>query len=373
MGTPGVRIAVCTDVTWTPLDAVTVALGARQRPALAARQLRADPQVDTLDAAWHALALPARDLPSARTAATDMLETAQRCGHRVVGWTCPEYPSALLTLPDPPIALWVRGDVTALAAPAVALVGSRAARPAAVEVATGMAADLARCGVVVVSGLARGVDAAAHRGALTTGRTVAVLGTGVDLVYPDEHGALADEVARAGALVTEFVPGTPPRAHHFPLRNRVLSGLAQAVVVVEASDRSGSLITARLALEQGRDVMVVPGDVRSGANRGGHALLRDGAHLVESAADVLEELGWTSSPTRTSAAGTARVSETAPPPGMPPVLDVLHRSGGQTLDDLARSTDTPAPILLRDLLDFELAGLVVRDDAGRYLPAERKW
>lgn len=372
-GRSGAPFARPTGVAWTPTDALTLALGARQRPALAARQVRADPEVSTLHAAWDALGLPPRDLGPARRAAVDMLDLALRRGQRVLGWTCPEYPPPLLTLPDPPLALWIRGDASALSAPAVALVGSRAARPAAVEVATAMAADLARCGVVVVSGLARGVDAAAHRGALTAGRTVAVLGTGLDRVYPVAHTALADAVALAGALVTEFVPGTPPRAHHFPLRNRILSGLAQAVVVVEASDRSGSLITARLALEQGRDVMVVPGDVRGGANRGGHALLRDGARLVESAADVLDELGWRPSPARPGAADAAPSTGTATPPAMPPVLAALHRSGGLTLDDLARSTGTSAPILLRDLLDFELAGLVVRDGTGRYVPAERKW
>lgn len=362
-------------MTWTIEGAVTLALGARPRPAVAARELRAAAGLDagSVRAAWDALGFAPADFGTAHAAARKLVAAARPRGEQIVGWACPGYPAALLTLPDPPIALWIRGDPSVLSEPCIAIVGSRAARPAALEVATTMASDLARCGLVVVSGLARGVDAAAHRGALSTGRTAAVLGTGLDVVYPAAHRALADEVARAGALVTEFVPGTPPRAHHFPLRNRILSGLVRAVVVVEASERSGSLITARLALEQGRDVMVVPGDVRGGANRGGHALLRDGARLVEGAADVLEELGWTpgSPPSDTRNPGAAFVSDDAPP--LPPMLAVLHRTGGLTLDELARQVGSPASILLRDLLDFELAGLVVRDGAGRYMPAERKW
>jgi DNA processing protein len=248
-------------------------------------------------------------------------------------------------------------------------VGSRAARPAAIEVSTSLATDLARCGLVVVSGRARGVDAAAHPGALATGHTAAVLGTGIDVVYPAAHGALADAVARAGALVSEFLPGTPPRAHHFPLRNRILSGLVRAVVVIEASERSGSLITARLAAEQGREVMVVPGDVRGGANRGGHALLRDGARLVEQAVDVLDELGWDARPARPNAGSDADGRHAV----VPPVIDLLRRTGGLPLDELSERLGASPPLLLRDLLDFELAGLVVRDGTGQFLPAERKW
>ncbi len=146
---------------------------------------------------------------------------------------------------------------------------------------------------MVVSGLARGVDSAAHRGALEAGGlTVAVLGCGADVVYPAEHRGLAREVAERGALVSELAPGTRPHPHFFPLRNRIISGLARAVVVIEAGEKSGSLITARSALEQGREVLAVPGNVLSGRNRGGHALLRDGAKIVETADDILEELGW---------------------------------------------------------------------------------
>ena len=176
-------------------------------------------------------------------------------------------------------------------APAVAIVGSRAASAVALETAARLAADLAARGITVVSGLARGVDSAAHRGALETGRTIAVLGSGLDRIYPREHAALADEIARAGLVVSEYPPGTPPLPFHFPMRNRLISGLSRAVVVIEASEKSGSLITAACALEQGRDVMAVPGNVLSGRNRGGHALIRDGAKIVECADDIVEELG----------------------------------------------------------------------------------
>ncbi len=225
-----------------------------------------------------------------------------------------------------------------------------------------LGAALAEQGITVVSGLARGVDAAAHAGALEAGCTAAVLGTGIDVIYPAQHAALAGRIAQRGALVTEFLPGTPPLAHHFPLRNRILSGLVRAVVVVEASEKSGSLITARMAAEQGRDVMVVPGDVRGGANKGGHALLRDGARLVETAADVLDELGWTL-PAATPAGDAA----------VPPLVRILRQGGGLPVDDLVAHTGRPAADLLAELLDLELGGLVTRDLSGRFLPSRGKW
>jgi DNA processing protein len=201
------------------------------------------------------------------------------------------YPALLARIADPPPRLWLRGNPRALVAPCVALIGSRAASSYGLQVAERLAADLARAGVTVVSGLARGVDSAAHRGALTTGRTVAVLGSGVDVIYPPEHAELAERILRReGALLSELPPGTPPRRGHFPRRNRLISGLSLAVVVIEASTRSGSLQTARFALEQGREVLAVPGTILGDRFRGSHALLRDGAKLVESASDILEEL-----------------------------------------------------------------------------------
>ena len=183
--------------------------------------------------------------------------------------------------------------VDTLGRPSVAVVGARAASPTGQRIGYELGRDLALAGLVVVSGLARGVDGAAHAGALDGGgRTVAVLGCGVDVVYPRQHGALAARVAAQGVIVSEFPPGTEPRPSHFPLRNRIISGLSRAVVVVEASEQSGSLITAQMALEQGRDVLAVPGTWPAGRYRGCHALIKDGARLVETVEDVLEEIGW---------------------------------------------------------------------------------
>jgi len=205
----------------------------------------------------------------------------------------PEYPALLREIGDPPPVLWVRGNRGVFSRPAVAIVGSRAASAYALAVAMRLGRELAERGLVVVSGLARGADGAAHRGCLGTGgQTVGVLGSGIDVVYPAEHRDLAVSVSKNGALVSELGPGAPPLPEHFPLRNRLISGISLAVVVVEAAEKSGSLITARFALEQGRDVCAVPGSVLGGRNRGAHALLKDGAKVVESADDILEELGW---------------------------------------------------------------------------------
>ncbi len=240
-----------------------------------------------------------RDEPEKRGELGQRAEAAVRraadAGITMLPWNHAAYPAALSAIIDPPPVLWIRGPVEALSRPAVAIVGSRAASAYALSVAEQLGADLAAAGLVVVSGLARGVDSAAHRGALAGGgTTVAVLGSGVDVIYPREHEPLAQDIARDGAVISELVPGTPPQAQFFPRRNRIISGLSRAVVVIEAGEKSGSLITARCALEQGRDVLAVPGNVLSGRNRGAHALLRDGARIVESADDVLEELGMVS-------------------------------------------------------------------------------
>ena len=203
-----------------------------------------------------------------------------------------EYPRLLAEISDPPACIWIRGNRTLLSRLTVAVIGARAASQEGLIAAGEIAMDLARAGVVVVSGLARGIDSAAHQGALDGGgATIAVLGTGLDVVYPAENAALSERIATGGLLVTEFAPGSHPEDWHFPRRNRIISGLSKAVVVVEAREKSGSLITARLAADQGRDVMAVPGTIVGGRNRGANALLRDGAKLVESAVDILQELG----------------------------------------------------------------------------------
>lgn len=204
----------------------------------------------------------------------------------------PRFPEQLAAVRGCPDALYVRGDPAVLALPQLAIVGSRAATRAGRETAFEFAAALAARGLAITSGLATGIDAAAHRGALAAGGvTIAVCATGLDRTYPPEHAALADEIAAAGALVSEFPAGTPPAARHFPQRNRVISGLARGVLVVEAAARSGSLITARHAADQGRDVLAVPGSIRNALARGCHRLIKDGAALVETPDDVLFALG----------------------------------------------------------------------------------
>ena len=297
-------------------------------------------------------------LTKARVAAEVALETARVAGITAVPWSDTRYPTALAAIADPPPVLWIRGDPHALRAPAVAIVGSRAGSPYAREVGRELGSGLAHRGVTVVSGLARGVDSAAHRGALAVdGCTVGVLGSGVDIVYPREHSGLARDVVRRGALVSELPPGTTPRPAYFPQRNRLISGLSRAVVVVEASERSGSLITARLALEQGREVMAVPGNVLNGRNRGAHALLKDGAKVVEDVDDILEEIELARG---TRADGV--VSED-------PVLRHLSRGESYDLDELIALSGLDGPRLLPRLLELELADLVARRDGGRFVRA----
>ena len=210
----------------------------------------------------------------------------------VVTWLDPRYPPLLREISAAPPLLFVRGDVDALSLPQLSIVGSRNSTPTGSETAHRFAAHLAQTGFCITSGLALGIDAAAHRGALAVGgRTIAVLATGPDIVYPREHATLADDIAANGALVSEFAPGCMPRQAQFPRRNRIISGLALGTLVVEAGQRSGALITARNAAEQGREVFAIPGSIHNPVARGCHRLIRAGAKLVETADDIIEELG----------------------------------------------------------------------------------
>lgn len=276
----------------------------------------------------------------------------------------PRFPTALLAIPDCPSSLWFCGQLSALDAPVVAIVGSRAASMVALEVAFRLAADLARRGVTIVSGLARGVDSSAHRGALSQGRTVAVLGSGLDVIYPPEHAELAREISTEGAIVSEYPPGTAPHAGQFPMRNRIISGLARAVVIIEAHERSGSLITARFALQQGREVMAVPGNPLSGRSRGAHALIRDGAKIVECADDILEELGLVV-PAGTTADQAS--SSLIPTSCGDSILAGMEPGQAYDLDSLSRHSGLDGARLLPRLLDLELRGLVRRVGGGRFM------
>jgi DNA processing protein len=219
------------------------------------------------------------------------LEELATLGGEVLVLADPRYPALLRETYDPPIVLYALGDIDgALAQPAVALVGSRRCSTYGRNIAEKLSRELAERGVTVISGLARGIDSAAHRGALEgKGLTIAVMGTGLDAVYPKENRKLAEQISAHGALVTEFPLATPPLSQNFPFRNRVISGLALGVMVVEGAERSGSLITARLAYEQGRDVFAVPGNITSAKSFGPNYLIKDGAKLVQSWRDVVEE------------------------------------------------------------------------------------
>jgi DNA processing protein len=301
-----------------------------------------------------------RFLDRARTARAKV----ESAGAGVVAWNDPRFPTALLAISDAPPGLWYRGDPEILNTPAVAIVGSRAASPAALETAAQLGSDLAARGITVVSGLARGVDSAAHRGALRSGRTVAVLGSGLDCIYPREHTTLAEHIAQAGLIVSEYPPGTAPLAFHFPMRNRLISGLSRAVVVVEANEKSGSLITAACALEQGRDVMAVPGSVLSGRNRGAHALIRDGAKIVEGADDIVDELGWTDALAST---GSGETNHDRPATSKDPLLLRMQAGQAYDLDELATVSGVSGVRLLPRLLELELHGSVQRVEGGRFM------
>ena len=308
---------------------------------------------------------PDLTLPRLRHLAATTLDRAALAGAAPVGWSDPSYPPLLAAIVDPPPVLWILGQLSAFEPPAVAIVGSRAGSSYALAVAERLAADLTARGVVVVSGLARGVDSAAHRGALTAGATIAVLGSGPDVIYPKEHDNLAREITATGLVLSELAPGTPPQPQFFPMRNRIISGLSRAVVVVEAGEKSGSLITARSALEQGRDVLAVPGSILSARNRGGHALLRDGAKIVESADDILEELGFRPGASR-QAECVGHGSSAADH-----VLGCLAPGESCDLDAIAERSGLAVARLLPRLFELELQGLVRREGGGRFLRFDR--
>ena len=286
------------------------------------------------------------------------------------------YPAQLLQTADPPLLLYVQGSPAALKARSVAVVGSRSATAQGIDNARAFGRKLAEQGLVVVSGLAAGIDAAAHEGALAACSTssnepalltIAVVGTGLDRVYPPRNQALAQLIARHGALVSEYAPGTPPLPEHFPQRNRIIAGLSLGTLVVEAALRSGSLITARLASEAGREVFAIPGSIHAVQSRGCHALIKLGAKLVESAQDILEEFAPTHTVQKplfdhTAAEGDVEAARPHPEQAL---LDALG-DDPVTTDALVSRTGWPVSALATKLLELELQGLVARLPGGLY-------
>ncbi len=285
-------------------------------------------------------------------------------GAVLVTFDDPAFPPLLREIPDPPLLLYVAGDPSLLQLQAVAIVGARRCTRTGAEHAYKLARDLAAVGIPVVSGLALGIDGAAHRGALSSGRTLAVLGSGFSRIYPSAHRHLAREIlASGGVLISEHLPGHAARAYQFPERNRIISGLAAAVVVVEAGEQSGSLITARLALEQGREVLAVPGSIGNPVARGCHRLLRQGAALVESISDILDALGWQLSDVQAMPKPT---TDDRRQPDSPALARVLSAIGPEltTFDEIVAGAQLAAAVAAAHLLTLELAGFVAQVPGG---------
>lgn len=324
--------------------------------------------------AWTRLGIPAKTAralakPDEQRLADD-LAWCTAPGRGLVPITDARYPVRLREIAGAPIALFYRGDPELLAVPQLAIVGSRNATPQGLEIAEAFAAELARRGLVITSGLALGIDGAAHRGALSAGgHTIAVCGTGLDLIYPARHRALGTEIAEKGLMVSEFPPGTPSRPANFPQRNRIISGLSLGVLVVEAARESGSLITARLAAEQGRDVFAIPGSIHNVMSRGCHQLIRQGAKLVESVDDILEEIGpHVASWLQATQAPPAPVEE-APSRH----ADLLAVLGDRPLsvDDLVGKLRRPAQAIAEAITELELEGRVRAMAGGRVMRVTR--
>jgi DNA processing protein len=302
-------------------------------------------------------------------AAIDWLDSSP--SHHLLTLADGAYPRGLLAMPDPPPLLYAVGRLDLLAHPALAIVGSRSATQQGAATAESFAAGLARAGLTIVSGLALGIDAAAHRGALRAaadgarGSTIAVVGTGIDLVYPASNRSLTEQIRRDALVLSELPLGTPAIAHNFPRRNRLIAGLARGVLVVEAALRSGSLITARLAAEQGREVFAIPGSIHSPVAKGCHRLIRDGAKLVESVQDILEELRIDAPMQPDTEGGVTGAVPADLPEAQSEVLAALGHDPVD-LDQLAQRTQRAAGELSALLLELELAQHVERLPGNRY-------
>jgi DNA processing protein len=330
----------------------------------------------TIDAAWLAPEEALRDVGLDRRSIASLLEARRRldlpaelvrlqhAGVQALTWEDPAYPQPLLTINDPPPVLYVRGELRPEDAWSVAVVGTRTASVYGREATRVLATDLSRAGVTIVSGLARGIDAQAHRAALEAGgRTIAVLGSGVDIIYPYEHRQLADEIAGRGALVAEYALGTKPEASNFPPRNRIISGLSRGVIVVEAGERSGALITADFAADQGRDVFAVPGGIFQRGSRGTNRLIRDGAQPVLSADDVLETLNMT------AVSEHVEAQMLLPTDATEAVLLEQLSDDPAHVDEVGRAAGLPIATVSSTLALMELKGLVRQVGGMKYVRA----
>lgn len=297
------------------------------------------------------------------------MEAAAKGGARLLTLSDKDYPPLLKQIPDPPLVLYARGNIQALTQHAVAIVGTRKPTAYGQSLAHRLAGDLAQRRLAVVSGLARGIDSCAHRGALEVhGITIAVLGSGIDVIYPREHAKLFEKIIQTGAVVSEFPMGTSPAPENFPIRNRIISGLALGVVVVEAAEYSGSLITARLATEQNREVFAVPGNITSAQSFGPNHLIKQGAKLVDQWLDVVEELpaeirlqllpGGEASDEHPAPIGTASLFDQSLTPDQKAVFDVLRADESLFVDAIVSASELSQPRVLAALLELEMSGLI---------------
>ncbi len=297
----------------------------------------------------------------ATAAAERELQLAEKAGITILCWDDPLFPPLLKEISDPPPMLHVLGDPQLLSAPGIAMVGARAASSYGLQVAGRLAAELARQNLVIISGFALGIDTAAHRGALAAGgKTIAVMGCGLDIIYPSQNQKLHEQIISHGAIISESPLGTQPEGFRFPARNRIISGLSLGVVVVEAAHRSGTLITAHQALEQGRDVFAIPGRIDSPKSEGCHRLIQEGAKLVHNATDILEELALTC---------TAATEIRPQAPSLPPeeetvfsLLEVYPRN----IETIIQAAQLPAHRISEILLHLELRGLVISLPGNHY-------
>jgi DNA processing protein len=312
--------------------------------------------------------------PARRETIEAEVVATRRAGARYLFHDSLDYPPLLAALESAPPVVMVKGDIGLAARPCVAMVGARNASAGAIKLAREIAAELAGEGFTVVSGLARGIDGAAHRGALSAGATIGVIASGIDIAYPPEHESLQGEIAERGLLIAEQPPGTEPRGSHFPSRNRIIAGLATGTLVVEAAPKSGSLITARLAGEAGREVMAIPGSPLDARSHGCNQLIREGAVLVQSAADVVELLsGFDGTPRSSFRENDASVFAFDDEPADGPAdMSGLLTTAPVAVDELIRQSGEGAASVQLALLELELAGRLTRHAGGRVSLASRR-
>lgn len=320
--------------------------------------------------AWRSVIGPKAELLLEKTSNADKdtlleqsLAWSEQPGNTILPLNDPRYPTALLDIPDPPSLLYVRGNIEQLNKPGIAIVGSRNASTQGKQTAKAFAQALSEAGYSVISGLAMGIDAAAHEGALESqgsGKTLAVIGTGADRLYPARNRTLAEQIIANGLIASEFPLGTPALPANFPRRNRIIAGLSRGVLVVEAALESGSLVTARLATEQGREVMAIPGSIHSPLTKGCHRLIKQGAKLVETVDDVLEEIGYPPKKSFMTA-----IEKVAPPAELAPLLTSISHEA-ITFDQIIQITGLSTQEALGQLLQLEMGGWVMSIGGDSY-------